>query len=138
VSGESGLVSFFCEYPAFPAPFIEETVFSVGFPGGSAGKESTCNAGDLGSIPALRRSPGGGHGSPLQYSGQENSMDCIVHGVAKHLTKLSNFHIALVKCLLTVYLGGYLGTFDSIAFARVSVFMPIGYYFDYYEYILGT
>ena len=47
VSGESALVSFFCEYPAFPAPFIEETVFSVGFPGGSAGKESTCNAGDL-------------------------------------------------------------------------------------------
>ena len=47
MSGDSALVSFFCEYPAFPAPFIEETVFSVGFPGGSAGKESTCNAGDL-------------------------------------------------------------------------------------------
>ena len=43
-----------------------------GFPCGSAGKESTCNAGDLGSIPGLGRSPGGGHGNPLQYSCLEN------------------------------------------------------------------
>ena len=54
-----------------------------GFPCGSAGKESTCNAGDLGSIPRLGRSPGERKGYPLQYSGPENSMDCIVHGVAK-------------------------------------------------------
>ena len=40
----------------------------LGFPGGSAGKESSCNAGDLGSIPGLGKSPGGGHGNPLQYS----------------------------------------------------------------------
>ena len=40
----------------------------LGFPGGSAGKESACNVGDLGSIPELGRSPGGGHGTPLQYS----------------------------------------------------------------------
>ena len=46
-------------------------------------KESTCNAGDLGSIPGLERSPGEGEGCPLQYSGLENSMDYIVHGVAK-------------------------------------------------------
>ena len=46
---------------------------SEGFPGGSAGKESTCNAGDLGSVPELGRSPGEGNGSPLQYSGLENS-----------------------------------------------------------------
>ena len=46
-----------------------------GFPGGSDGKESTCNAGDLTSIPGLGRSPGGGHGTPLQYSCLENSMD---------------------------------------------------------------
>jgi len=50
----------------------------MGFPCGSAGKESTCNAGDLGSIPWLGRSPGEGKGYPLQYSGLENSMDCIV------------------------------------------------------------
>ena len=59
---------------------------------GSAGKESTCNAGDLGLIPGLGRSPGEGHGNPLQYSGLKNSMDCIVHGVAKSRTRLSDFH----------------------------------------------
>ena len=62
-----------------------------GFPGGSAGKESACNAGDLGLIPGLGRPPGEGKGYPLQYSGLENSMDCIVHGVAKGWTRLS-FH----------------------------------------------
>ena len=60
--------------------------------GGSAGKESTCNERDLGSIPGLRRSPGEGEGYPCQYSGLENSMDCIVLGVAKSQTRLSNFH----------------------------------------------
>ena len=55
--------------------------WGVGFPCGSAGKESTCNVGHLGSIPGLRRYPGEGKGYPLQYSGLENSMDCIVHGV---------------------------------------------------------
>ena len=50
---------------------------------GSGGKESACNVGDLGSIPGLGRSPGEGKGYPLQYSGLENSMDCIVHGVAE-------------------------------------------------------
>ena len=64
----------------------------VGFPGASAGKESACSAGDLGSIPGLGRSPGGGKDYLLQYSGLENSMDCIVHGVAKSWTRLSNFH----------------------------------------------
>ena len=55
----------------------------MGFPGGSAGKESSHNVGDLGSIPGLGRVPPGVKGYPLQYSGLENSMDCIVHGVAK-------------------------------------------------------
>ena len=64
----------------------------LGFPGGSAGKESACNAGNLGSIPGLRRSPGEGQGYPLQYSGLENSMDCTVYGVAKSQTRLSNIH----------------------------------------------
>ena len=48
------------------------------FPGSSAGKESACNTGDLGSIPGLGGSPGEGKGYPLQYSGLANSMDCIV------------------------------------------------------------
>ena len=62
-----------------------DTFFYVymGFPCGSAGKESACNVGDLGLIPGLERSPGEGKAYPLQYSGLENSMDCIVHGVAK-------------------------------------------------------
>ena len=64
----------------------------MGFPCGLAGKESTCNAGDLGSIPGLGRSPGEGKGYPLQYSGLENSMDCRVHAVAKSQTQLSDFH----------------------------------------------
>ena len=58
----------------------------LGFPCGSANKESTCNVRDLGSIPRLGRSPGDGKGYPLQYSGLENSMDCIVPGVAKSWT----------------------------------------------------
>ena len=61
------------------------------FPGGSAGKESAFNAGDLGSIPGLERSPGEGNGYPLQYSGLENSMDCIVLGEAKSWTRLMDF-----------------------------------------------
>ena len=52
-------------------------------PCGSAGKESTCNVGDLGLIPGLGRPPVEGKGYPLQYSGLENSMDCIVPGVVK-------------------------------------------------------
>ena len=50
------------------------------------GEESACNAGDLGLIPGLGRSPGEGNGCPLQDSGLENSMDCIVHAVAKSRT----------------------------------------------------
>ena len=50
-----------------------DLILMGGFPGGSAGKESACNARDLGSIPALGRSPGEGNGYPLQYSGLENS-----------------------------------------------------------------
>ena len=64
----------------------------LGFPCGSAGKEFACNVGDLGSIPGLGRSPGEGKGYLLRYSGLENSMDCIVHGVAESQTRLSNFH----------------------------------------------
>ena len=67
----------------------------VGFPGGSAGNKSASNAGVLGLIPGLGRSPGEGKGYPLQYSGLENSMDYIVHGVAKSQTRLSDFHFSL-------------------------------------------
>ena len=59
----------------------------------SVGKESACNAGDLGSIPRLGRSPGEGTGYPLQYSCLENSMDSIIHGVTKNRTRLSAFTV---------------------------------------------
>ena len=69
-----------------------------GFPGGSDGKETACNAGDLGSIPGSGRPPGEGHGNPLQYSCLENSMDrgvwqATVHGVAKSRTRLTLAHL---------------------------------------------
>ena len=83
-----------CLPRCLPAPVF------LGFPCGSAGKESTCNAGDLGSIPELGRSPGEGKGYPFQYSGLENSMDSIVHGVAKSQTGLSDFHFHYLDMLL--------------------------------------
>ena len=58
----------------------------MGFSGGSAGKESACNVGDLGLIPGLGRSPEEGNSYPLQYSGLENSVDSMFHGVAKSQT----------------------------------------------------
>ena len=72
--------------------FLTPSLSSKGFPCGSAGKESTCNAGDLGLTPGLGRSLGEGNSYPLQYSGLEKSMDCTVHGVAKSPTRLSDFH----------------------------------------------
>ena len=67
----------------------------LGFPGGSDGKESACNVGNLGSILGLGRSPGGRHGNPLQYSCLENPMDrgawwATVHGVTNSQTRLSD------------------------------------------------
>ena len=75
----------------------------MGFPCGSAGKESACNGGDLGSIPGLGRSPGEGKGYPFQYSGLifQYSMDCIVHGVTKNQTQLSGFHLLESMYVLT-------------------------------------
>ena len=64
----------------------------LGFLCGSAGEESTCNAGDRGLIPGLGRSLGEGEGYPLQYSGLEKSKDCLVHGATKSRTQLSDFH----------------------------------------------
>ena len=70
----------------------------------SAGKESTCNAGNLGLILGLGRSPKEAKGYPLQYSGLKNSMDCIVHEVAKSWTQLSTFHFTPF-CWLWIKLG---------------------------------
>ena len=75
--------------------FIEDSVLILGFPKSSVSKESDCNARDTGLIPRLGRSPGGGHGNPLQYSSLWNPMGrgawwATVHGVAKSQTWLSN------------------------------------------------
>ena len=67
----------------------------MGFPCGSAGKESTCKAGDLGSIPGLGRSPGEVKDYPLQYSGLENSMDYIDHGVTKEMGMTEQLSLSL-------------------------------------------
>ena len=85
---------------------IEEKYLSfsyvLGFPCGSAGKESTCNEGDLGSIPRLGRSPGVGKGYSLQlWPG--DSMDCILHEVAKSRPRLSNFYFHFLTVFLTQF-----------------------------------
>ena len=72
--------------------YLSPPNFPAGFPCGSVGNESACNVGDLGLIPGLGRSHREGKGYPLQYSGLENSMDYIVHGIAKSQTQLSDFH----------------------------------------------
>ena len=72
--------------------FFFFVISSWGFPGSLAGKEPTCNVGDQGSTPGLGRSPGEGNDYSLQYSDLENSMACMVCGVAKSWTWLSDFH----------------------------------------------
>ena len=78
------------------------SLFVRGFPGGSLGKESACNLGDLGLIPGLRRSHGEGNGYPLQYSCLQNSMDrgawwATAHRATKSWTPLSNEHFQLIS-----------------------------------------
>ena len=80
----------------------------MGFPGGSAGKECVCNAGDVGSIRGLGRSAGEGKGYPFQCSGLENSMDCIVHGVTKSRTRVSDFHFTHFAMASKVYYSPFL------------------------------
>ena len=90
---------------------------------GSAGKESACNAGDLGSIPGLGKSPGEGKGYPLQYSGLENSMDCVVHGVAKSWTQLMTFPFLSMTNQATGE--STLGFFSSNDYMRYSTILMI-------------
>ena len=75
--------------------FLKSLCGRKGFPCGSASKESACNAEDLGSIPGLGRSPGEGNSSSLQYSGLENSMDCIVHGGHKESDTTERLSLSL-------------------------------------------
>ena len=84
-----------CHCATSPCTLYSIIVF-LGFPCGSAGKESACNEGDLGSIPGLGRSPGEGKCYPLQYSGLKNSTHYVVYGVAKSRTRLSDLHYTTV------------------------------------------
>ena len=74
----------------------------LGFPCDSAGKESTCNVGDLGSTPGLGRYPEEGKGYPLQYSGLENSMNCIVHWGCKELDMTEQLSLSNVLVVSVV------------------------------------
>ena len=85
--------SFFkaMECPSGLDQIMHTCIYSLGFPCGSVGKESTCNEEILGLIPGLGRSPGEGKGYPFQYSCLENT----AHGVTKSQTQLSNFHLTI-------------------------------------------
>ena len=91
-----------------------------GFACGSVGKESSCKVGYLDLIPGLGRSPGEGKSYPLQYSGQENSRDCTVHGVAKSQTQLSDFHFHLSEINHTFSL---LHTINTLMRDKVDFFV---------------
>ena len=98
----------------------------MGFPSGSAGKESACNAGDLSLISWLGRSPGEGNGYPLQYSGLEK-MDCIIHGVTKCRTRL---HFHFVKNKVPIGAWVYFWAFYLVSLVYISVFVPVPYWLD--------
>ena len=76
------------------------------------------------SIPGLGRSPGEGKGYPLQYSGLENSMDCIVHGVAKSRTRLRDFHLLYLYWASRVNWCHY---FDGLSFIRATTILSGSY-----------
>ena len=86
---------------------LPTTVF-LGFPCGSAGKESAYNVGDLGSIPELRRTTGEGNGYPLQYSGLENSMEGTVHGITElDMTGRLSLSLSLGVDIFVTYVAWY-------------------------------
>ena len=112
------------------------TPHRMGFPGGSDSKESVCNAGDLGSIPGLERSPGERNGNPRQYSCLENSMgrgtwQATVHGVTKSWIQLSDtFTFSTIcswKILVVIGLGdGYVTTFTKWHKPSLVILVVIG------------
>ena len=119
-------------------------MYLEGFPGGSDGKESACNAGDFGSIHGLGRSAGEENGNPLQYSCLENSLDrgawwATVHGVAKNRTQLSNFHIwklsvhTLLKASLQDFEHNLGSIWSECNFLAVWTFFGIGMKTDLFQ-----
>ena len=91
-----GILKGLLQHHSSKASILLCSAFFMGFPDGSADKESACNVGDLGSIPWLGRSAGERNGYPLQYSGLENSVNCIVHVVTKSQIWLSDLPVTFV------------------------------------------
>ena len=111
-------------YPGLGRSARLPTPVFLGFPWGSAGKESACNAGDLGSTTGLRRSPGEGKGYPLQYSGLENSMNCIVHGGHKELDtaeQLSLSHMYMKHFVYSLICWWTLGLFPRFGYLWIML-----------------
>ena len=101
----------------------------------SAGRESACNEGDLGLIPGLERSHEEGNSFQLQYSGPENSMECIVHGVTKSWTWLSDFHFSLWKPeVYFLHMWFYLCFINKFI---CTIFLKKGSTFKWYKPISG-
>ena len=111
----------------------------MGFPDSSVGKESACNAGGPGSIPGLGRSAGEGIGYPLQYSDLENFMDCIVHGVAKNRTQMSDFHFhflfSLYMCVYIYYICVYVYIYVMYTYMCIYTYTHITHIYVYVIYV---
>ena len=109
--------------------FMVQLSHPWGFPDSLAGRESACNAGDLGLIPALGQSSGEGNGYLLLYSGLEDSTDCIVHGVLKSRMRLSNFHFHFSHPYMTtgktiaLMIQTFVGKVMSLPFNTLSRFV---------------
>ena len=100
-------------YFAWSAHLLTDCFITKGFPDSSVGKESACNAGGTSLIPGLGRSAVKGIGYTLQYSGLENSMNCLVHGVAKSHTQLSDFNFHFItQHIKNIYIFTYLFIYD--------------------------
>ena len=116
------------QYASLLWRFVPFLSFKKGFPHSSAGKESACSAGDLSSIPGLGRYPGEGKGYPLQYSGLENSMDCIVHRVTKSRTRLSYLHFLVLRKAFLLILQYFPFPFIFWSFPGTPISWMLGLY----------
>ena len=141
-----GIQFIYCIYIRKTAYCIDSIMYMLNvyigdvlsFPGSSAGKESICNAGDLGSIPALGRSPGENKGYPLQYSGLENSMDCTYSSWGRRQSDmteglaLSPFHFHTLG-IRYIYIAYILGIHIYIYVYIIHIYI---YIYNTYIYIL--
>ena len=124
------------ERPIFPPHIFRSLVEGLGFPGGSDGKESACNAGDLDSIPGLGRSPGRGYGNPLQYSCLENPQGqrslagySVSDRKESGRTELLSIHkpkdTKLLVCRLCKVFPGPLPVYSSFSFSEGTLFLVL-------------